>query len=61
MGLAVDHRHPTGTDREMVDIRLPVARDPAIVQQPDFGSVEMLGQPSRTPDLSVPALPPDLR
>ena len=33
MGLAVDHGHATGPDREMIEVGLAVTGDPSVMQQ----------------------------
>jgi hypothetical protein len=59
MGLGVNDRDASWSDGDVVDVRLTVPRDAAIVEQPDACPVEQLLQPSADPDLAIATLLPN--
>lgn len=59
MGLGVNDGDADRSDGDVVDVRLAVPGDAAIVEQPNAGPVEQPLQTSADPDLTTPALLPD--
>lgn len=58
MGFSVDDGYASGTDRQLVDVRVGVSRDPSVVKQPDTAAGEVLGEPRGCQDLALGALCP---
>src|ERR1035441_816726 len=60
MSLGVDHGHATGSDREVVDVRVAVSGAAPVVQQLDLVPLQVFGEARPGTDLAVAALLPGL-
>lgn len=59
VGLGVNDGDPPGSDGDVVDVRLTVAGDAAVMEQPHAGAVEQRFEADADPEFAIAALLPD--